>query len=254
MRLTFTLESDLPIRLPRFHNHILQGWLYNQISNERFRHFLHEEGFQYEKRTFRLFTFSRLQGKMRIERKTEQFIFTSPVKLSIASPVDDLLQDVVNTLLSGSESCLGKQMIRIIAVDIEPVPVFEPGRGNWRIKTLSPIVSYSTFERMGKKKTHYYGVTEPEFAELLQQNLLKKSKVMRDYGLEKFLDLVGDFRIRPLYAPVNKGETVVYYKNFFIKGHMGMFELECGADWLKLALETGLGGKNSQGFGMVEVV
>jgi CRISPR-associated endoribonuclease Cas6 len=254
LKITFTLEADSEIRLPRYHNHILQGWLYNQISNEKFRAFLHDQGYRYEKRAFRLFTFSRLQGKFSVDRENQEFVFSSPVKLSIASPLDDLLQDVVNTILCGSGSRLGRQKVRIKTVQIDNYPILKQDKRCWKIRTLSPIVVYSTFERMGRKKTHYYGVTEPEFAELLRQNLLKKSKVMMEYGLGDKLELRGDFKIRPLYSPVHKGETAIYYKNFLIKGHMGVFEVECAPDWLKLALDTGLGSKNAQGFGMVEVV
>jgi len=44
------------------------------------------------------------------------------------------------------------------------------------------------------------------------------------------------------------------YKNFLIKGWMGTFRLQGLKKALKLAYDAGLGSKNSQGFGMFEVI
>jgi len=44
------------------------------------------------------------------------------------------------------------------------------------------------------------------------------------------------------------------FKGFIIKGWMGIYELHLPETYLSMALDAGLGAKNSQGFGMVEVI
>jgi len=41
--------------------------------------------------------------------------------------------------------------------------------------------------------------------------------------------------------------------SFFNFKEVGDYELECSPEWIKLALDTGLGSKNAQGLGMVEM-
>ena len=58
MRLEIELGFDDKLVLPIHYNNIVQGFIYNNIEDEIFKTFLHEEGFQYGKRSFKLFTFS----------------------------------------------------------------------------------------------------------------------------------------------------------------------------------------------------
>ncbi|MCL2766844.1 MAG: CRISPR-associated endoribonuclease Cas6, partial [Peptococcaceae bacterium] len=122
------------------------------------------------------------------------------------------------------------------------------------VNAMSPIVAYSTFLTNDRKETRYFRPDEPEFNSLLESNLYKKSQVLQEVGLDQYGPLIGGFHIRPLFDPVKTGSTALYYKNFFIRGYMGDYEIECDSSWLKVALDTGLGSKNSQGLGMVEVV
>jgi len=254
MRIKIILQTKGPLRLPMHHNHILQAWVYNLISDEAFRKFLHDEGYEFEKRTFRLFAFSRLQGDMSVDRVRKEFVFKEPLSIQISSPVDVLLEDIVNTGLCKENIFLGENRISISSVEVLPGPSFEASQESYRIRTLSPIVVYSTFLHRDKKKTHYYSPTEPEFSQLISENLRKKLSVLQGQHWWQEEAPIGDFTIKPLYSPAHKGETVVYYKDFFIKGHMGLFEVKAHPSWIRLAWEVGLGSKNSQGFGMVEVV
>ena len=52
----------------------------------------------------------------------------------------------------------------------------------------------------------------------------------------------------------NKDAKIVYYRDFVIKGWLGIYEIEGDPRLLKLAYSAGLGAKNSQGFGMIDVI
>ena len=49
VRITITFQADGEVDLPIQYNHILQGFIYNNLSDHDYRRFLHEEGYQYEK-------------------------------------------------------------------------------------------------------------------------------------------------------------------------------------------------------------
>ncbi|MFY9273013.1 MAG: CRISPR-associated endoribonuclease Cas6, partial [Thermacetogeniaceae bacterium] len=52
----------------------------------------------------------------------------------------------------------------------------------------------------------------------------------------------------------NKDAKIIYYRDFVIKGWLGIYEIEGDPRLLKLAYSAGLGAKNSQGFGMIDVI
>jgi len=54
------IESDKVV-LPIQYNHMVQTMIY-RLLDEELADFLHEEGFQNKNRTFKMFTFSRING------------------------------------------------------------------------------------------------------------------------------------------------------------------------------------------------
>jgi len=47
---------------------------------------------------------------------------------------------------------------------------------------------------------------------------------------------------------------MIKYKNVYVKGWMGIYDVETTPELLELAYYTGLGAKNSQGFGCFEII
>ena len=62
-RLTFVCGE--PVSLPVQHHKILQAALLAWLGNEQYVSFLHNQGYEREKRTYKLYTFSRIK---RIEK------------------------------------------------------------------------------------------------------------------------------------------------------------------------------------------
>ena len=67
MRIAFEFTFNNKLILPLNYNYILQGFIYNNIADKKIQEFIHNKGFTYEKRHYKLFTFSRLMGKYKIE-------------------------------------------------------------------------------------------------------------------------------------------------------------------------------------------
>uniref|UniRef100_A0A7V0Z6C6 Uncharacterized protein n=1 Tax=candidate division WOR-3 bacterium TaxID=2052148 RepID=A0A7V0Z6C6_UNCW3 len=86
MKIKITIEplKDKKILLPRHYNYLIQGFIYKNLQRQ-IAEKVHNEGFIYEKRGFRLFTFSRLFGAF--ENAGDMLIFkkivyyTSPHQL-----------------------------------------------------------------------------------------------------------------------------------------------------------------------------
>ncbi len=82
MRLTVTMSGRQgTVSLPLHYQHLLQGLLYRSLENEQLAAFLHDRGFRHGKRSFKLFTFSRLFGTHQVnrERKTIHFFGGFPM-------------------------------------------------------------------------------------------------------------------------------------------------------------------------------
>lgn len=243
MRIQIELQFTSHLTLPKFYNYMVQGFIYS-LLNPFLRRFLHEEGYIYEKRKFKLFTFSRLFGKFVIEN--DSFKFSPPVKFIISSPREEILQNLTEGLFKKQHLNLNQKEVIIQSVNVFPKPSFNTCV---EIKMLSPMTIYSTLSKSdGTKKTYYYSPFEQEFNMLLKENLKKKYKLIYGYLPKKF-----DFKITPLRVRPTD-EKIIIYKNTVIKAWMGIYKLQGTKRILELAYDCGLGCKNSQGFGCFDVV
>lgn len=253
MRLTVTFQNPEPeseVKLPLHYNYTLQSFIYRHIS-DHLAGFLHNKGYRYERRVFRLFTFSRILGKFRIEKKNEKIVFTGPVKLQISSPLDDFLQQFAETLARAGEVSINNNPLVVASIEVHfPPPCTFPHL----IKMLSAVTVYSTlFTGEGKKKTYYYSPFEKEFSSLLQKNIFKKYVSFYDRKPAS-----GNFALSPVRVN-KKSEKIIKYTPgeappTIIKGWMGVYKLEGNPELIRFSYDVGLGAKNSQGFGMFEIV
>lgn len=236
------IESDKVV-LPIQYNHMVQAMIY-RLLDEELADFLHEEGFQNENRTFKMFTFSRINGNYTLDRNDGLIIFDGPIKLTVSSHFDDFSNSIGNSFLKRQRVQLGNNYLEVkqLAVEKENVNSEEI-----KVRTLSPISTYSTLYRKdGKKFTYYFNPMEEEFSETIENNL--KNKYRAFYSEEA---PEGEINIKPIGEP---RLAVVKYKGFVIKGYTGKFSITGPIPLLQLGIDTGLGSKNSQGFGCVKLI
>lgn len=241
--ITFYPVESNKLVLPIQYNHMVQAMIYNLLKKE-LATFLHEEGFKNEKRVFKMFSFSRITGDYFLNKRKGEIIFKGPVKLTISSPYSKFSNSIGNNLLSRQAVRLGNNYLEVKQVTVEKEIV---DKEEINIKTLSPISTYSTlFRKDGKKFTYYYNPNEEDFSQTINNNLKNKYKAFYSEELPK-----GDIEIKPI------GKTrmsIVKYKGFIIKGYTGKFNVTGPIPLLQLAIDTGLGSKNSQGFGCIEMI
>lgn len=187
-----------------------------------------------------MFTFSRLEGRFLIDRERKTITYFEKAQLHISTIEDKFIEYVVNNLLLEGIDIRGER----IHVDKIELKLNTTNFG--KIITKSPIVTYSTFVVNSRKKTYYYNPKEKEFQEILANNLVKK--YIAYFGKEPKNKY---FEITPVS---NLKESIVIYKGTVIKGWNGIFKISGSDELINIAYDTGLGSKNSQGFGCFEFI
>lgn len=245
MQLCLLLENNQqkePIALPLQYNHLIQGMIYHNIDDE-LADFLHNKGFAYNERTFKMFNFSKVFGQFNINKKQKSIEFLSDIKIYISSPMDSFCQSFGNSLLKKGEIFIGQNKLRVKEIQFIPTNTKST---SILVRTLSPIVAYSTFIKPdGGKYTCYFTAREPMFQTLVAENLKKKWQAFYNTSApEKF----------EIFPVGNHKQNIVIYKNTVIKGSSGLFRLQGDSELLSFALSAGLGSKGSQGFSCIQII
>jgi len=239
VRCIITIDFDNSLVLPLNYNKILQGFIYKNIVDRDLAEFVHDKGFTYGKRNYKMFTYSRLSGQYTIDKKTKKIIYQSPVQLVISSCYEEFFIDLSVSLLkkkieiAGTEGYVSKMNI-----------VMEEPKSSQKIKMLSPVTAYST---LNNGRTIYYSPDNQNFKRIIKENIIKKY-----VAFFKQEPLNMDFEIECSKNKFNK--VINNYDGFIIEGWMGSFLLKGNTNMIKLAYDTGIGGKNSQGFGCFELI
>jgi len=178
---------------------------------------------------------------VKYDRGSGCLLYTPPLKLVVCSPIPFILQELGTGFLRQGQVHLGDVRLEVKEMSaashrVQTQPL--------RVRMLSPVVVYSTMKpENGRAYTYYYAPFEPRFAELIAANLAKKHLII--YGCPA---LPMDFRILPA-ALEERDLKITRYKDIIIKGWMGDYLLQGDPQLLQVALDTGLGAKNSQGYG-----
>ena len=113
------------------------------------------------------------------------------------------------------------------------------------IRTESPICVRRTDPET--KKTHYYSPAEPEFAEEVNLNFLRKYFAYTGIPAGSGISLT-------LEEVTEKDKYVTKYKGFYITAWGGTYRLSGERKYLDFLYQCGLGSRNAQGFGMIAIL
>lgn len=112
------------------------------------------------------------------------------------------------------------------------------------IQMLSPICLYST--DINTKKTYFYEPYEDAFADMVNDNFIRKYKACYGVVPESGISIES-------LGVSSRDKYVTRYKQFYLSGWMGSYKLSGRRKYLDFLYQTGLGSRNSQGFGMFEI-
>lgn len=241
MHICISLNAQNDIVLPVHYNHIVQGFIYNMLDKD-LSEFLHGEGYGHT-RKYKLFCFSNILGRSRLDKVHNNIIFSTPVKIEVSSPDEHFCESFANTVLK-KEIKLGQNLLEIEGIEFKRENVAD---NKAVLKTLSPITAYSTLLRPDQRKyTCFFQPGEDDFSRIVEENLRKK--YIAYTGAEP---PGGKMHFEPLTPP---RLHIVKYKNYIIKGYTCKLSVEGPRELLQMAVDAGLGSKNSQGFGCVNLL
>lgn len=256
MRIVLELVFPKGHHLPVQYNYHVQSALYHTMD-PHLATLIHDHGMVGGGRTFRLFTFSQLRGPFQFSPERRFLTFNQGCSLTISSPATSLLESLVHQFVSRPELIIGPNRAEIRRISTERINLAVPS--SIFVHTLSPVVAYSTMVKMnGKKYTVYRDPSESDFRNLVESNLRKKLMALRHWTMDapraEFASMNGviPFSVLPVGKPPHA--HVMRYLGTVIKAYSGQFTLQGPPALLLMALEAGLGSKNAQGFGCLELL
>jgi len=260
MRLKVSLLTRSLSFIPFNYQFQLHSAIYNLIrkSSIEYSEFLHDTGFIGENKRFKLFTFSKLKfyphniiKKGFKNLKKIEFFFSTPVSKSFEHLVLGIFSDQKMILRFNGE----ENLFEITNVETLPEPDF---KSEMKFTCLSPIATSTMQKRNEKLTQHYLDYMNPEEREHFIDNLFKNIK--RKYKLVNNKEFSGEenfeFHFDINYIARRKGKIRknILFKDSRIIAMEAPFTLKADPDLIKIGYDCGFGDKNSEGFGMVELV
>ena len=233
-----------PLVLPLAYHHILQGFIYKRLSQyPEFSKFLHDQGYQMEGQSFRLFVFSLLKGHFQISGS--KIIFDNIIEWEIRSPVHFFCKTLADALEKQEVFELAGQKIFLLRYEVLNTEILEE---EMNIRMLSPVcVDFASLEG-GKTKTKCLEPFDPYFNYYLTKNFQRKFQAVTGEKSD-----IGIFLLPPRDFDTARSKYVTRFGgDIFITAWKGNFILKASPQSLQFLYNTGLGARNSQGFGMFQ--
>ena len=186
-----------------------------------------------------MFQFSQLSGDYYIQDR--KIIFRSYVEFEVRSS-EPLLIRLLGEYFWNHGVRFGETICRDIQMELYDYTVEET---KLRIRMKSPMTVYSTDHENGR--IYYYNPEEEEFYQRLNENFFRKYQAY--YGVEP----ISMLEIQKEGDKIPK-KFVTRYQGSYITAWYGTYELSGKRKYLDFLYQTGLGSKNSQGFGMFEIL
>ncbi len=239
MQLDITFRKDR-LRLPICTSTVIQGLLYHALKeDERYSTHLHEIGNQCGKRTFKLFTFSELRGRYEVD--SHHIVFLEEARLSVRSVDADCIRLLFDHFRTHPTVALGSEAVAVADVRLQDDPILAE---EITVRTISPLTVYVT-ESDGH--TVYFSPDDAAFYHAVVRNARRKwiSYFGNDHAFSLTVEPAAGARFK---------KCATRFKTTFITAWHGTFVLKAPAKVLDFLYQTGLGSKNSQGFGMFDII
>ncbi|MDI3517718.1 MAG: CRISPR-associated endoribonuclease Cas6 [Thermotogota bacterium] len=259
MRIKLVLGNSKFQSVPVDYHYRLSSAIYRLFYNtdQDFAKWLHSKGYG-EKRRFKLFNFSQIfaeTGEYKVDLENRKVIFlTDKVWFYISTPVDEIALALAEALTRRSNITLrvGRNVFSLERATAFATPMFEEGVAS--LKCVSPVVlTRVVYDKDGKYlPPAYIRPWEQDAEDYLKQNLVNKYMAYTGEDVSRKISVELDRTY--IENKKEKCLTSRYVKNEKIVGFRVPVKIFGPPDFLRFIYETGLGVKNSLGFGMVERV
>jgi CRISPR-associated endoribonuclease Cas6 len=254
MRFKLTLKVEKELYgdiLPLNYSYECSAWIYKVLASADtiYASWLHDNGFRLGGKAFKGFTFSRLMipeytvSGDRIRIKSDRIV------LYISFLPEKSTEQFIKGIFSEQAFRIGdvksRVAFRVEQVELIASPVFN---GEHVFETLSPL-SVSIWEENGR--IAYLPMDDPRIKELLWNNLLNRYRAYYETAYAGSSDF--DFQLlntpKSVLVTIKSGTE----QQTRVKGYNCRFRLKAPEELMKIAYESGLGEKGSQGFGMITI-
>ncbi len=237
MQLVLTLSAEY-ISLPVNNRPLIHGLIYHALSECReYQDELHNA--DPHSRSFKGFTFClRPSGLYRIE--DHMLICSGAVHLEIRSIHPMMITYLYHHFMSCSTISIGDQLLNMKSCQIFDRHIRQT---EITVRMASPAVAYTTLEN---RHTLFYTPEDTEFYHSIIVNALRKNEFYRP-------DKAAEFQIAPdLNKPFKKQFST--FKRTYIEGWFADLILSGTPELLDILYQAGLGAKNSEGYGMFDIL
>jgi CRISPR-associated endoribonuclease Cas6 len=272
MRLHLTLRPERRgCSISLNYNYYLSSAIYKWIeaSSPEYATFLHEKGFAVDGtlHRFKHFCFSHLLVPGRRIENGRLHILSPTVEWYIGMPVEQSLQHLVTGMFERREFFIEREENRFVVEQVEtlPEPRWEP---HMKFRLMSPLTCSVTVERSGKLMPYYLPPDDERLQAAIQANIINKWRSLYAEGSPSQKSVMddGDLHLRCTLdhkyiaerggpEKVSKLVTIKEGRRdeTRVRGFLCPLTLEGHPALIALAYESGLGEKNSLGFGMIKV-
>ncbi len=250
VKLTF-LASNRNTMLPLNYNHAVAGLIYRTVGNasEEFAARLHDEGFEADRRRFKLFTFSRLFVNRRRVIGDRMMLEAPEVSLQVSSPVGDFIEHFVSGLFQSERFNIAGAEFGLSEAETIAPPEFSE---RMTFRALAPITEAVRDEQ---NRVRYLNLDD-DWSEIIGRNLVRKYQAL--YGREPSdsrLHWEWDEEYIAGQAKRNRRPSVLIEvsKGIKVRGWLAPFHVEGSKELIEIGYEAGFGKSNAMGFGMAEL-
>ena len=236
MQLLLTLSAGAPFTLPINYQQLIHGMIYRALSRDGAYsgplHDAHQNSG--DSRAFKGFSFSSLQGAYTVAGRSIRFDGSASLEVRSVDP--RLVQLLAQYVRAEGAIVLGAERLSVLRCETADRHVLESALA---VRMLTPAVAYRTDE---SRHTVFFQPDEDAFYESLVRNAARKSSFFQP-------QVPFQLRIRSLNDGLPK-KRLSHFKKTYITGWLGNYLLEGTPEVIDLLYQTGLGAKNSEGFGM----
>lgn len=237
MQAIIHIKNKRTFTLPLGYNYLLSSAIYSLLSLEpELSAYIHDKGFEAGTGRHKLFTFSQLKGDYHIQGK--ELVVTGDLNFEVRSISDRLMNVLKDSAFQRGTIRLGNNVLEIRMIEVYDRHLFEP---QVTVRTLSPIAAAVSFDG----RTIYYSPADEQFESVLANNLANKFYAVYEQPSPSSFDV----------KLLNKPQKIVTrVKGIWVTAYHARLLLTAHPQAMDLLYNTGLGTKNSQGFGMFEPI
>ena len=245
--------------MPLNNQYPISAWIYKILNaaDEEFAKLLHDIGYQLETgKTFKLFTFSRLEfprNTIRIKPGSDRMeVWARNAFIIVSFHLPQTAEKFITGLFIDQHAFIGDKIsgVQMHVESIEVIKTDFPDCEKLQFKTITPLVLGISKEEF--KNEQYTQPLDSEYKEVFIKSLLDKHQAILQTGFEPTSI---DFKIIKLYTKTAmqtiKAFTPAETK---VKGYYFDFELKAPKSILELGFNAGFGNMSSLGFGYTEII